>query len=106
MCDCTCKYRDRPCFCLKPCPNTGNPLYHTFSQKKAGVFVHEETENEEGPERLEWYSYPDKLGKDLIPIYTTPALNERYYGKLQGRKKAENGRKVRCRECFPLALGF
>ncbi len=56
-------------------------------QKKTGVFVHEETENGEDSERLEWYSYPEKLGKDFIPIYTTPALNERYYGKLQGRKK-------------------
>jgi 2,3-bisphosphoglycerate-dependent phosphoglycerate mutase len=31
--------------------------------------------------------YPEKLGKKLIPIYFTPSLNERYYGKLQGRKK-------------------
>lgn len=64
-------------------------------QKKTGVFVHEwaddgkesEEGSEKAAERTEWYSYPEKLGKDLIPIYTTPALNERYYGKLQGRKK-------------------
>ena len=56
-------------------------------QKKTGIFVHEETDKGDGSGRLEWYSYPEKLSKDLIPIYTTPALNERYYGKLQGRKK-------------------
>lgn len=71
-------------------------------QEKTGVIIHEEkkvvTENREKPgkseeEKLEskgeaeWYSYPEKLGKELIPIYCTPALNERYYGKLQGKKK-------------------
>lgn len=56
-------------------------------QKKTGIFVHERTESKESSEKLEWYSYPEKLGENLIPIYTTPALNERYYGKLQGRKK-------------------
>jgi len=56
-------------------------------QKKTGVVVHEKTEDKVPPEKLDWYSYPEKLGEDLIPVYTTPALNERYYGKLQGRKK-------------------
>jgi 2,3-bisphosphoglycerate-dependent phosphoglycerate mutase len=56
-------------------------------QKKTGVFVHERAESKEGSEKLDWYSYPEKLGENLIPIYTTPALNERYYGNLQGRKK-------------------
>lgn len=56
-------------------------------QKKTGVFIHERAEDKEDLERIEWYSYPPKLGKELIPIYTTAALNERYYGELQGRKK-------------------
>ncbi|HII80877.1 MAG TPA: phosphoglycerate mutase, partial [Methanosarcina sp.] len=56
-------------------------------QKKTGVVVHEQTEAKESSEKLDWHSYPKKLSKDLIPIYITPALNERYYGKLQGRKK-------------------
>lgn len=56
-------------------------------QKKTGVFVHERTESEESSENPDWYSCPEKLGQNLIPIYTTSALNERYYGKLQGRKK-------------------
>ncbi len=56
-------------------------------QKKKGIIVHE-TGNVEDSEKINWYSsYPEKLGKNLIPIYLTPLLNERYYGKLQGRKK-------------------
>lgn len=56
-------------------------------QKKKGIIVHE-TDNVEDSEKIGWYSsYPEKLGKNLIPIYLTPFLNERYYGKLQGRKK-------------------
>ena len=60
-------------------------------QKKTGVLVHEMAGNEEDSEKtaekIEWYSYPEKLGKELIPVCTTAALNERYYGKVQGRKK-------------------
>ncbi|AKB19857.1 MULTISPECIES: histidine phosphatase family protein [unclassified Methanosarcina] len=47
-------------------------------QAKIGVFVHEK-ENR--------YSYPPKIEKSLIPIYSSEALNERYYGILQGKKK-------------------
>lgn len=57
------------------------------SQKKTGVVIHEKTEARESSEKSGWYSYPEKLIEGLIPIYITPALNERYYGKLQGRKK-------------------
>ena len=71
-------------------------------QEKTSVIIHEEKKNGkenreksgkneegnlEGKEKAEWYSYPEKLGKELIPICCTPALNERYYGKLQGKKK-------------------
>jgi 2,3-bisphosphoglycerate-dependent phosphoglycerate mutase len=56
-------------------------------QKKTGVVVHEGKGNEGNPGKTDWYLYPEKLGKMFIPIYFTPSLNERYYGKLQGRKK-------------------
>lgn len=56
-------------------------------QKKTGVIVHEGTGDGGNPGKTDWYSYPEKLGKKLIPIYFTSSLNERYYGKLQGRKK-------------------
>lgn len=60
-------------------------------QKKTGVLVHERADEEKNSEKTSkqtaWYSYPEKLGKELIPIYSTAALNERYYGKLQGKKK-------------------
>ena len=56
-------------------------------QKKTGILVHEGTGNESGIGEFKWYSYPGKLGKSLIPIYSAAALNERYYGKLQGRRK-------------------
>lgn len=56
-------------------------------QKKTGVVVHERAGDEGNPGKTNWYSYSERLGKKLIPIYFTPFLNERYYGKLQGRKK-------------------
>jgi len=56
-------------------------------QKKTGVVVHEGSGDGDSTGKVDWYSYPEKLGKKLIPIYLTPALNERYYGRLQGRKK-------------------
>jgi 2,3-bisphosphoglycerate-dependent phosphoglycerate mutase len=66
-------------------------------QKKIGVFVHEAAGAEEGraesgaeagmDKKENRYSYPPKTEKNLIPIYSSEALNERYYGILQGRKK-------------------
>jgi 2,3-bisphosphoglycerate-dependent phosphoglycerate mutase len=56
-------------------------------QKKTGVLIHEGTGDESGIGEVEWYSYPEKLGASLIPVYSAAALNERYYGKLQGRRK-------------------
>ena len=66
-------------------------------QKKIGVFVHEaagsgesrtESGDEAGMDKKEnRYSYPPKTEKNLIPIYSSEALNERYYGILQGKKK-------------------
>jgi bisphosphoglycerate-dependent phosphoglycerate mutase len=51
------------------------------------MLVHEKTDNESGIGEIEWYSCPEKLDKSLIPVYSAAALNESYYGKLQGRKK-------------------
>jgi 2,3-bisphosphoglycerate-dependent phosphoglycerate mutase len=56
-------------------------------QKKIGVLIHETAHNKCEIEKAEWYSYPKKLDKDLIPVYFAVALNERNYGKLQGKKK-------------------
>jgi 2,3-bisphosphoglycerate-dependent phosphoglycerate mutase len=56
-------------------------------QKKTGVVVHERIGDGGNPGKANWYSYSEKLSEKLIPIYFTPSLNERYYGKLQGRKK-------------------
>jgi 2,3-bisphosphoglycerate-dependent phosphoglycerate mutase len=56
-------------------------------QKKIGVVVHDEAGYAGNPEKANWYSYPDELGKKLIPIYLTPSLNERYYEKLKRKKK-------------------
>jgi 2,3-bisphosphoglycerate-dependent phosphoglycerate mutase len=57
------------------------------AQKKTGVVIHEKADDEENSEDTLRYSYPRKLGNELIPIYLTSALNERYYGKLQGKKR-------------------
>ena len=56
-------------------------------QKKTGVLVHEKTNDEKRIGKIKWYSSPEKINKNLIPIYATAALNERYYGKLQGKEK-------------------
>jgi 2,3-bisphosphoglycerate-dependent phosphoglycerate mutase len=56
-------------------------------QKKTGVLIHEAINDKCEIGKIEWYSYPKKLGEDLIPVYYAAALNERHYGKLQGKKK-------------------
>jgi len=58
-------------------------------QKKTGVIIHEGTAENSGIGKVEWYSYPEKLDKNVIPIYTAAAFNERYYGKLQGMNRHE-----------------
>jgi 2,3-bisphosphoglycerate-dependent phosphoglycerate mutase len=64
-------------------------------QKKIGVFVHEESSPKEAGklESGSRYSYPPKTGKTLIPIHSNEALNERYYGILQGKKKEKMNEK-------------
>ncbi len=56
-------------------------------QKKTGILIHEKVGDENGIGKIEWYSCPKKLDKSLIPVYFTAALNERYYGELQGKEK-------------------
>lgn len=70
-------------------------------QKKIGVFVHQEagaredrveedriaSEESRSDKKENRYAYPPKTEKNLIPIYSSEALNERYYGILQGKKK-------------------
>ena len=56
-------------------------------QKKTGVLIHEAANDKCEIGKVEWYSYPKKLNKDIIPVCYAAALNERYYGKLQGKKK-------------------
>jgi 2,3-bisphosphoglycerate-dependent phosphoglycerate mutase len=38
-------------------------------------------------ERSKWYSYTLIINNNFIQVYHTAALNERYYGKLQGKTK-------------------
>jgi len=58
-------------------------------QNNASIRVHEKTEDESCIGEIEWYSCPNKLDENLIPIYFTAALNERYYGDLQGKTKQQ-----------------
>ncbi len=51
------------------------------SQKKTGIFLHK------GKKRHDWSNHPKQFEKNEIPIYSDDALNERYYGALQGKNK-------------------
>jgi len=73
-----------------------SPLYrnqHTvgkileFANKKYPIFIH----IDKGKMR-EWGNFTE-LNKNYIPVYLSEALNERYYGKLQGLDKQETIRK-------------
>jgi len=56
-------------------------------QKKTGIRIHEKVDDKNKVGKIKWYSYSEKLTNNLIPVFCTAALNERYYGKLQGMKK-------------------
>jgi 2,3-bisphosphoglycerate-dependent phosphoglycerate mutase len=56
-------------------------------QEKKGAIIHEKTNSKCEIEKVGWYYYPKKLSNEIIPVCYTAALNERYYGKLQGKKK-------------------
>ncbi|MEN9558612.1 MAG: hypothetical protein RL141_981 [Candidatus Parcubacteria bacterium] len=53
-------------------------------QKRTGIFQHEPAH---GFER--WIRASNQLRNDDIPVYASHALNERFYGALQGMKKRE-----------------
>jgi 2,3-bisphosphoglycerate-dependent phosphoglycerate mutase len=57
------------------------------SQNRTGIFLHES--KKDGDRNR----YATKLTKNEIPIYSTPILNERYYGRLQGMDKAQARKK-------------
>jgi len=56
-------------------------------QNKTGIVVHEKAGDKSKIGMRKWYSHPHIFKNNFIPVYHTAALNERYYGKLQGRKK-------------------
>ena len=56
-------------------------------QQKTGIRIHEKAGDKSKVGEIKWYSYSEKLNNNLIPVFCTAALNERYYGKLQGGKK-------------------
>ena len=51
-------------------------------QNKTGIFLHNQTKI-----KNKWTVNSNRFDKDDIPIYSKTALNERYYGDLQGMKK-------------------
>ncbi len=56
-------------------------------QKKTGIFLHEEKKEHA------WSNHSKQFNKNEIPIYSDDALNERYYGELQGHDKNEMRKK-------------
>ncbi|WMW24962.1 2,3-bisphosphoglycerate-dependent phosphoglycerate mutase [Methanolobus sediminis] len=52
-------------------------------QKKSGIFLHESTK------RKEWSLHPVRFEDNEIPVFSSDALNERFYGDLQGQNKQE-----------------
>jgi len=58
------------------------------SQNRNGIFQHTEDHRYK-----RWIHDSNQCGGDDIPIYETPLLNERYYGRLQGMNKDDARRK-------------
>lgn len=56
-------------------------------QEKKGAIIHEKANCNCEIGEIGWYYFPKKLSNEIIPVCYTAALNERYYGKLQGKKK-------------------
>lgn len=56
-------------------------------QKKIGIFLHDDKKENK------WSMHSHRLEKHEIPIYSDSALNERYYGRLQGHNKNAMRRK-------------
>ncbi|MDD4902609.1 MAG: histidine phosphatase family protein [Patescibacteria group bacterium] len=57
------------------------------SQDRTGIFLHR------GEKDGDHDRYATRLTGKEIPIYSTPILNERYYGRLQGMDKAQARKK-------------
>ena len=62
-------------------------LSYCLGKKKTGIRIHEKASDKSKIGKIKWYSYSEKLNNNLIPVFCTAALNERYYGKLQGGNK-------------------
>ncbi len=56
-------------------------------QNRTGIFLHRDTN------KHNWLQNSNKFDKNEIPVYCSMALNERYYGELQGMDKDEARRK-------------
>ena len=75
-------------------------------QKKTGILIHERVGDKSKVDKIKWYSYSEKLNNNLIPIFCTAALNERYYGKLQGEEKRKMEEKYGVEKIALWRLGF
>jgi 2,3-bisphosphoglycerate-dependent phosphoglycerate mutase len=52
-------------------------------QNKTGIFLHE------SDKRDKWSQHPSRFEENEIPIFSSDALNERFYGNLQGQNKQD-----------------
>ncbi|MCQ1535710.1 2,3-diphosphoglycerate-dependent phosphoglycerate mutase [Methanosarcina sp. KYL-1] len=75
-------------------------------QKKAGFLVHEAGAEGENAAHREWYSCPENFEDEVIPIHSSEALNERYYGILQGKKKKKMKEKYGDEQIFTWCRSF
>ena len=51
--------------------------------------------------KMNWYSYPEKLGKKLIPDLLHAFFKRALLREAPGQEKAEDGRKIRGRKTCP-----
>lgn len=63
-------------------------------QKHVGIFLHDNIKEKK------WSLHPVLFTKNEIPVYSDSALNERYYGKLQGMNKNTARRKFGRKQVF------
>ncbi len=69
-------------------------------QNYTGIFQHNQGRCSE------WSCHPDKLEQGELPIYSSEALNERYYGKLQGMDKDQARQKFGQKKVFEWRRSF
>jgi 2,3-bisphosphoglycerate-dependent phosphoglycerate mutase len=69
-------------------------------QKKTGIFLHEDRHEKR------WSLHPHEFEKNEIPIYSDEDLNERYYGKLQGKNKDRVRKEFGEKQVFKWRRGF